>query len=292
MSLGRINGLIFGLTLAVAALASSAPVMAQASPPPMEGIKIDGEYGFGLPPDVSAHGYQIDRLINILHIFMAVLFVGWGIFFVTCLCKYRGRPGHAAQYGLIQAKPSKYVEVAVLLVEIVLLIGFSMPVWANIKNDLPQASDNPVRIRVIAEQFAWNFHYSGADGKFGRTAPKFIDTALNPAGLDRENDPNAKDDVVTGEFHFPVNVPVICDLASKDVIHSFSLPVMRIKQDVIPGMRIPVWFKAVKEGTYEVACAQLCGNNHYKMKAIMVIESAEKFAAWLTKKATVEEFEE
>jgi len=145
--------------------------------------------------------------------------------------------------------------------------------------------ENPVKVRVIAEQFAWNFHYPGPDGVFGQTGVQFINLATNPVGLDKDHDEHAKDDIVKGELHLPNHRPVIMYVSSKDVIHSFSLPVMRIKQDTIPGMRIPVWFR-IKDGTegnFEVACAQLCGNNHYNMKALMVIESEEKFNAWLEK---------
>lgn len=273
------------------ALALAAPVLGQASPPEMTDVKIDGEYGFGLPPDISAHGYQIDRIINVLHVFMVLLFGGWAIFFVHTLIRYRQRPGHTAQYGLLKAKPAKYVEFAVIIFEAFLLIGLSMPVWAAVKNDLPADSDKPVRLRVIAEQFAWNFHYPGPDGKFGKTGPNFIDTATNPAGLDPK-DPLGEDDLVIGEMHIPVNEKVICDIVSKDVIHSFFIPVLRVKQDAIPGMRIPIWFEAKKEGTYEVACAQLCGNNHYKMKALMKVEGRSAFEAWYKDKKTVREFED
>ena len=267
------------------------PAAAEAEAAVTEGVKIDGEYGYGLPPDISEHGAAIDRLIHWVHWFMGLLFVGWGIYFVYCLLKFRQCPGHKATYELIKAKPTKYVEIGVVVFEAVLLIGLSMPAWASLKNELPDEADNPVRVRVLAEQFAWNFHYPGADGVFGRTGAEHIDSAVNPVGID-PSDPNGQDDVVAGEFHIPIDEPVICELASKDVIHSFALTVMRVKQDVIPGMRIPVWFKAKKTGTYEVACAQLCGNNHYKMKALMIVETREEFDAWLKKKAVVEEFDE
>lgn len=258
----------------------------QAEPPRDTGVAIDGNYKtYWLPPDVSAHGHQIDRLINIIHVFMGVLFVGWGVFFVYCLVKFRRRAGARAQYEPVKASVSKYGEIAVAAFEAVLLFALSVPIWASVKNDLPAASENPVRIRVLGEQFAWNFHYPGADGKFGRTRPELVHTATNPMGLDRAGDPYAADDVVSGEMHIPVNRPVICDISSKDVIHSFALTVMRVKQDAIPGMTVPVWFKAVKEGNYEVSCAQLCGNNHYSMRALMVIESESKFEAWLAEKS-------
>ncbi|MEK6675259.1 MAG: hypothetical protein AABZ47_06340 [Planctomycetota bacterium] len=277
--------------LAVGLLLPTATAFAQAVAADTSGVKIDGTYGFGLPPDVSEHGWQIDRLINILHVFMAILFVGWGIFLVRCLVLYRKKPGHAASYELLKAKPAKYAEIVVMVFEVIVLVGFSMPVWASVKNDLPKDSENPFKVRVIAEQFAWNFHYPGPDGVFGRSAPQFVNGADNPAGIDR-SDQAGKDDLVAGELHFPVGEPIICELTSKDVIHSFFLPVMRIKQDTIPGMRIPVWFKAKQSGNYEVACAQLCGNNHYKMKALMVIEPRAKFDEWLKKKSEIIEFKE
>jgi cytochrome c oxidase subunit II len=138
-------------------------------------------------------------------------------------------------------------------------------------------------VRVVGEQFAWNFHYPGNDKMFGRTNPTLVNTATNPLGLDR-GDAAGADDIAFGELHVPVNRPVIVDVTSKDVIHSFFIPVMRVKQDAIPGMRIPVWFTPTVEGTYEVACAQLCGNNHYAMRAIMYVEPQEKVEAWMAER--------
>jgi len=272
-------------------LIEASPAWAQAVAPKAPGVKIDGEYGAFLPPDVSVHGHKVDQLINLLHWFMGVLFVGWGIFFVYCLVRFRQRPGHKASCELVKAKPSKYAEIGVAIFEAVILLGFSIPIWASVKNDIPPPTDDPVRIRVVAEQFAWNFHYPGADGKFGRVDPKLIDTATNPLGLDRTKD--GADDIFALEMHIPVGRPVICEISSKDVIHSFFLPVMRVKQDAIPGMRIPVWFQAAKEGTYEVACAQLCGNNHYSMRALMYIQQPAAFEKWLVEKSKPpEEFED
>jgi len=269
----------------------SLPALAQeAGAAPAAQAKVDvslvsGDYAvpgeWYLPPDISKHGGGIDRLIKFLHYFMGVLFVAWGIFFVYCLVKYRQRRGQSASQDMIKAKPAKYSEIVVAVIEGVLLLAFSVPIWASVKNDLPTEADNPVRIRVLAEQFQWNFHYPGPDGKFGRSGPQFVNTATNILGLDK-SDPHAADDVAASELHFPVNRKVICEITSKDVIHSFFLPVMRIKQDAVPGMRIPVWFEATATGRYEVACAQLCGNNHYSMRAFMVIhENEADFKAWL-----------
>lgn len=276
-----------GGLLATAAQAQTTP------PPPPPGFKVDGEYGYSLPPNLTppgSVGHEIDFMIDLMHVFMAALFIGWGIFFVYCLVKFRHREGHRATYELVPAKPSKYIEVAVIGIEAVFLLALSIPAWGKVKNDLPTKDQKPLEVRVVAEQFAWNFHYAGADGEFGRTAPELVDAAKNPVGLDRDS-LHGKDDVVSGEFRLVVNRPVIAQITSKDVIHGFALPVLRVKQDAIPGMRIPVWFQAAKEGRYQVACAQLCGNNHYKMLAPMVIEGQAAFDQWLHDKANPKQVE-
>jgi cytochrome c oxidase subunit 2 len=236
-------------------------------------------YGWWLPPNVSAHGAEVDNLINVLHWFMLVLFVGWSIFMVYCLVRFRQRPGHAAAYQPIKAAFSKWLEVGVAVVEAVLLIALSMPAWAAIKNITRESPPNPMVVRVVAEQFKWLFHYPGRDGKFGRTAEEFFSDS-NPAGLDPEDEAGVDDITVRG-LHFPVGRPVIARLNSKDVIHSFKMPVMRVTQDVIPGMEIAVWFEAKETGRFQMGCAQLCGLGHYEMKADLVIESPEDFQKWL-----------
>jgi len=208
-----------------------------------------GHYGAWLPPLISVHGAEVDRLIDILHWFMLLLFVGWGIFFVYCLVRFRRRAGQKASYVLPKGKISKYAEVGVALFEVVLLVGFSMPAWAEYRTH-PPAKDHRVEIRVIAQQFQWNVHYPGPDGKFGRTAAEFISDA-NPIGLD-DSDPAAADDVqLVNEMHLPTGKDIYVRLTSMDVVHSFSIPTMRVKQDAIPGMEIPVWFKVLEGATTE-----------------------------------------
>jgi len=240
-------------------------------------------YGWWLPLDASTHGAEIDHLINIIHVFMAVLFVGWGIYFVYCLFRFRQKPGHQASSIREHFKFPKYLETGVLIVEIWLLVFVSSPLWFKVKTAFPAEKDALV-VRVVAEQFAWNIHYPGKDGKFGKTSAELVD-GVNTLGLDRE-DPDAKDDIVTiNIFHVPVNKPVIVHLSSKDVIHSFSLPVLRVKQDTIPGMTIPIWFEAKRAGQpgeeFDIACAQLCGLGHYRMKGMLYLDTPEQFAAWM-----------
>lgn len=237
------------------------------------------QYGYWLPPDISTHGAGIDGLINVLHWFMLVLFVGWGLYLVYCLFKFRERPGHKADLGHHSFPIPKYVEIGVVLVEVALLVFFSYPIWARYKSDFPP-EDKSLHVHIIAEQFAWNIHYPGADGKFGRTKIELID-GTNPVGLDKE-DPAAKDDVVTiNQFNIPVNKPVIIDLSSKDVIHSFFLPVARVKQDAVPGITVPIWFEATKTGEFEIACAQLCGLGHYRMRGAFNVMTQDQWNSWM-----------
>lgn len=237
-------------------------------------------YSFGwLPINISTHGADIDRLIYYLHIFMLVLFVGWGAYFLYCLVRFRERAGHQADLGTQHFKLPTYIEGAVLLIEVLLLVFVSSPIWGRVKNEFPPEKDAVV-IRIVAEQFAWNIHYPGRDGKFGKTVPEKMD-GTNPVGLDRD-DADAKDDLVTiNQLHIPVNKPVIVKLSSKDVIHSFFLPVMRVKQDAIPGMEIPIHFEATQTGEFEIACAQLCGLGHYRMRGTFKVDTAEEYAAFL-----------
>ncbi len=236
-------------------------------------------YGWGLPIDISTHGAAIDRLIYVIHIFMFALFIGWSVFLVIALVRFRQRPGRQAAYRERHLKLPNYLEIGVALFEAVLLIGFSFPAFHQIKNE-PPPLERALQVRVVAEQFAWNFHYAGADGNFGKTNPELMGP-MNPVGLDA-GDPSGKDDIVAiNQLHVPVHQPVIVHLSSKDVIHSFTIPVMRVKQDVIPGQVIRSWFEAKKTGDFEIACAQLCGLGHYRMRGFFTVETEAEFENWL-----------
>ena len=248
----------------------------------------------GFPPDASAHGLELDKLTALVHWFMLVMFVGWGLFFLYCLIRFRRKAHPVAQYGGAKGHFSTYGEAGVVLVEVILLVAFAVPIWARRVNVLPDKSQ-AVQVRVVAEQFAWNVHYPGADGVFGRTDSKLITAGTNPLGLDR-NDPAAKDDITTiNQLHLPVGRPALIYLSSKDVIHSLFLPVMRVKQDAIPGQVIPIYFTptqvnppdaalpacAVKKTCWEIACAQLCGLTHYRMQGYLTIHTQTEFDQWL-----------
>jgi cytochrome c oxidase subunit 2 len=243
-----------------------------------------------LPVNASEHGGEIDFLIFIFHVLMLALFLGWGTFFIYSLVRFRKARNPRADYHGARTHTSTYLEVAVALFEAVLLIGISIPFWAKQVNALP-ASKDITEVHVIAEQFAWNIHYPGPDGVFGKTDIKYFDKQSNLIGLD-PTDPHGKDDIVTiNQLHLPVGKYAMIYLSSKDVVHSFSLPIMRVKQDVIPGMRIPTWFKPVKTGKSEIACAQLCGLGHYRMKGYLTVHTQEGFDKWLASQAAAQQQE-
>jgi cytochrome c oxidase subunit 2 len=233
----------------------------------------------GMPVQASAHAAEIDQMTILVHWLMLVLFVGWGAFFVFVLFRFRRGGNPRASYTGAKGKISKGLEVAVAVVEVVLLVFYAIPAWAKRVNRFPTENEAVV-VRVVGEQFAWNIHYPGPDGKFGRTVISKV-SADNPLGLDR-TDPDAKDDITTiNQLYLPVNRPVLVHLSSKDVIHSFGLIEMRVKQDAIPGMSMPVWFVPSRPGEYEIACSQLCGLGHFRMRGFITVQSDQEFRKWL-----------
>jgi len=248
----------------------------------MSSLALINEF-LGQPPNASEHGYQIDHIIEFCHWFMGALFVGWSLYFIYVLLRFRRSKHPAADYQGVKSGISTHLEFSVVLIEAVLLLGFAIPLWAKRVNEFPQAQD-AVLVHAVGQQFNWNFHLPGPDGAFGRRDIHLV-TNSNPLGLD-PNDVAAKDDIVTlGELHVPVNRPVIIELSSKDVIHNFALVHMRSAQDAIPGSLIPMWFKPIKTGTYEIICGQLCGLGHYSMKGTLVVDNPADYQAWLKERA-------
>jgi cytochrome c oxidase subunit 2 len=236
-----------------------------------------------MPPDYSLHGQRLDALSAYVHWLMLILFIGWGLLFVFMLVRFNRKNHPKAIYHGTKSHISTYAEVGILVAECVLLFGISIPAWSD-WTDQPSPSSNPYEIRVVAEQFAWNVHYPGPDKIFGKGNVKFVSSG-NPLGLD-PNDPNGKDDIATlNQLHLELNRPVIIRLSSKDVIHSFFLPYMRVKQDATPGMEVPVHFTPVKATagaeTWDIACAQLCGLGHYRMKGQYQVHTKGDFDKWM-----------
>lgn len=233
----------------------------------------------GMPVAASAHAADVDRILEMLHWLMLVLFVGWSLFFVVVLVRFRRKANPRANYAGAKGSLSKYVEAGVAIAEVALLIGWAIPAWARRVNDVPP-DDRALVVRVVGEQYAWNVHYAGPDGRFGRTDPKLV-APDNPLGLDKR-DPAAKDDIITiNQLNVPVDRPVVVRLTSKDVIHSFGVYELRVKQDAIPGMEFPVWFVPTRTGEYEITCSQLCGLGHFRMRGFVNVQTAEAYRQWV-----------
>lgn len=231
----------------------------------------------GLPVQASLQAGELDRITALVHVLMVTVFVGWSGYFVYVLVRFRRRRQPAAVYDGARGHWSTWSEVAVAAVEVLLLAAFSIPAWASRVN--PPA-ENALVVRVMAQQFSWLIHYPGEDGEFGRVDAALL-SADNPSGLDRTS-MHAADDVVTiNEMHLPVDRAVIVQLSARDVVHSFGVPAMRVKQDATPGMMTPVWFTPTLEGRFDIACSQLCGLGHYRMRGVITVEPATAFTSWL-----------
>jgi cytochrome c oxidase subunit II len=234
---------------------------------------VSGRWWF--PPAISEHGPRIDSQFMITIIVVGVAFASAQIGLGWVVWKYRDT---ASKTRATFSHGNNRLEIVWTLVTAVIFISLGIMgqrVWASLH--LNSAPPGSYQVRVVAQQFSWNFHYPGKDNVFGRTDPKLIDdSSLNYVGLD-DADPNAKDDSVVPTLAIPVNRPVELVLMSKDVTHSFWVPQLRFKQDLVPGMAIRVHFTANKIGKYELACAELCGMNHYKMKSYMLVLPENEF---------------
>lgn len=239
-------------------------------------------YSWGLPIQASTYAKKIDWAIYLVHGAMIMIFILWAIYMIFCLIRYRHRENVPARYSHPVGLKSYIPDVLILAFEIWLIFIVGIPIWAHIREEFPKSED-AVIVNLIAEQFAWNFHYPGPDGKFGKREISLI-SATNPIGLSEE-DPNSKDDItMINELYLPLKKPVILNLSSKDVIHSFFVPEFRTKQDVVPGMKIPIWFEPTLTGKFEIACSQLCGLGHYKMRGDVIVQNEEEFEKWMEEK--------
>jgi cytochrome c oxidase subunit 2 len=212
-----------------------------------------------LPEQASTYAARMDGLFNLILWITGIVFLMVEITLLAFVFKYRARNGGRATY----THGSNRLEVIWTIIPALILVFLavmSQDSWAYIRNRFPATG---TVIDITAEQFAWNIRYPGPDGKL-----------------------NTADDIVTlNQLHFPVDKPALISLHSKDVIHSFFLPEFRIKQDAVPGMTTRVWVQAKHTGHWEIACAELCGLGHYRMKGYLTVDTPEDFQKWLAQTA-------
>lgn len=213
--------------------------------------------GWILPDGASTFAADIDFIYYVSLVITGIAFVIVEAGLVWFLFKYRAQPGKKALYTHGSNK-AEMVWTAVPAVTVVILGIMSGGVWNTVKgrNSVP---DNAIEYRMFAKQFEWNVTYAGQDGRLG----------------------TGDDFDVRNQLHIPVNQPVVLRLGSEDVIHSFFVPQFRVKQDAMPGRTINVWFEATEVGQYEIACAELCGLGHYRMRGSVTVHSPDDYRNWL-----------
>jgi cytochrome c oxidase subunit 2 len=211
-----------------------------------------------LPENVSTFGADIDSLFYLVFWITTIVFVLVEAALILFLIQYREQPGRRAVYthGNTTIEIAWTIAPSIILVVLALL---SRATWDEVKGQMPEGK---VNVKVVAKQFNWDFIYPGPDGKF--------ETADD---LTLEND-----------LTVPVNQVVRLSLTSRDVIHSFFVPQLRLKQDMLPGREIPAWFEATKADVYEIPCAELCGFGHSGMLGKLTVHSAEDYARWVQEK--------
>jgi cytochrome c oxidase subunit 2 len=243
--------------------------------------------GWWLPESIAAHSELIDRQFKITFVVIGMGFVLTHAALGYAIWGGRERKNEGAIHSHGDLRVEIILVVSTTLVFITLAVT-GQRVWAQLK--INQSPPDAIQIEVTGQQFAWNFRYPGGDGRFGRTDPRLYDDAdrtiearPGPLGID-PGDPLGNDDIVTGTLVIPVNRPVNLLLRAKDVTHDFYVPALRLKHDAVPGMRISIHFMTLKEGRYEIACAELCGQLHHQMRAILEVKSQGDYEDWLRKK--------
>lgn len=215
--------------------------------------------GHWFPQNISTYGADVDHVFNVIYYIVGAWFVAAEILFFYFIIRYRRRSGEHAGY----VRGDSWSQLAWVLVPAAIVLALdlgidsmSAPVWARIKEHRPEGG---LLIQGTAKQFNWSFTYAGPDGKFGTDDDKDIEN----------------------ELHVPVGRDILVDLQSKDVIHSFYIPTVRLKQDIMPGRTTKVWFNATVPGRYEIPCAQLCGFGHYTMRGFLVVHTPEDYQKWI-----------
>lgn len=212
-----------------------------------------------LPEQFSTFGGDVDSIYYVILWVTGIIFVVTEVLLVYFVVRYRHKEGRKATFDHGSTK----MEIAWTLIPLVIVIWLgvaSKGVWDRIKSEVP---DDAMEVIVTAKQFEWTVTYPGADGALG----------------------TADDFDLTNALHAPEDRPVLVYLRSEDVLHSFFLPELRVKQDAVPGQEIRVWFEAVQPGEYTLGCAELCGIGHTTMNGTLTVHTQADYDAWVTSQA-------
>jgi cytochrome c oxidase subunit II len=221
--------------------------------------------GHWLPENVNDHGGVIDRLFLFILGLTGIIFVATSFALFLFMWQYDAAKNAQPATFTHGSHTLEVVWSILPAATLVFIAIYQMNAWADAKMrrpELPGGQLKPPIAEVTGRQFEWRIRYAGEDGILG-----------------------TPDDVhLVNDLHLPVNEEIVISIKSEDVLHSFFLPNLRVKQDVVPGMKQFVWFRANKTGVYDIVCAELCGWGHYKMRGRLTIESRERFDEWLAAK--------
>jgi cytochrome c oxidase subunit 2 len=258
-------GKLFGVVLVLIAVISAVPVL---------------KHTWWMPEDISTHGHMIDRQMSETLAESGIAFVAAQFVLAGFVFMFGEKKGRKAKNLPGGAKLVVIAAIALVGTEVLALGVFGKDAWAEVYFKKPPADAMPIQVQ--AEQFGFYFRYPGPDGKFGTLHPDKIDEGnQNFFGLDPANDVESRDDIISASLVIPVNKPILMMMHAKDVGHSFYVRELRIQQDFVPGLDIPMHFTATKVGKYEIVCTQLCGLGHFNMRAFLEVKSQEDFDSWL-----------
>src|SRR5262245_30085998 len=236
-----------------------------------------------MPELGSIHGADIDRVFLITLIISGFLFILLQGVVAYFAFRYGDKGTDRARYWIRPGLEKRFALMAGIIIFGVDVTIYALGESQWLKAWGPAPPGTPI-VEVMGEQFVWNFRYPGPDGVFGKTDAMLI-SPTNPFGIDKADPANADDVVSINQLHLPEGKPVRLRIRSHDVIHSFFLPFQRVKQDAVPGMQVEIWFVPDRAGQYDIACSQLCGLGHYRMKAQLLVESQDTFDKWLREAA-------
>jgi cytochrome c oxidase subunit II len=236
------------------------------------------------PPPITAIGANIDHQYDYTLYVTGTVFILSQLGLAYAIFRFRDR-GQKATF----TRGNNTLEVLWTTATIILFVGLGLlgrKAWAETRFTPPETG--AIQIELTTNQFAFNFRYPGPDGKFGRLDPKQISASSgNPLGID-PNDPAGKDDIVTPTLTVPVDRQIALVLHSQDVIHNFYVRELRLQQDAVPGLAIPIHFTATKIGQYEIVCTQLCGLGHYHMRSLLNVVSEADYESFLKQQASAQ----
>jgi cytochrome c oxidase subunit II len=231
-----------------------------------------------MPAAASEHASALDAVLLSVHAHMLLIFVAWLALLLIALVKFRKGANREPRAQGFRGAWAAAAIGTVIVGDVIILATQALPAWSA-RNAPPPAGVQPIEIHIAAEQFAWNIHYPGPDRLFGRTSQELV-SASNPVGIDRSDAAAADDIGLLNVLMLPVDRTAVIQLSSRDVIHSFTLNEMRVKQDVVPGMTSRVWFTPIATGDWDIACSQLCGLGHYRMRGEYHVVEPAAWEKW------------